>query len=106
MEQLKQVLIEIIGLSEESASALIDEFGELAAQRHAMHCWYAMDKGKVKNPPAWFTASLKHDWSAPYGMPLDWLPSVLHFRIDENTFVEFECEMRKEKQNAPYKQSE
>lgn len=47
--ELKQILTEIIGLSAESANALIAEFGELAAQRHAMHCLYAMDKGKVKN---------------------------------------------------------
>jgi len=100
MEELKLILTEIIGLSAESATALIDEFGELAVQRHATHCLYAMDKGRVKNPPAWFTASLKHDWSAPYGMPLNWLPSVLHFRVDENTFAEIERELQKGKYPA------
>ena len=93
-EQLIQLLTEYIGLSAESASALIDEFGELDVQRHAMHCLYAMDQGRVKNPPAWFTASLKNDWSAPYGMPLNWLPTVMHFRVDENTFAQIEREMR------------
>lgn len=96
----RQILTEIIGLSAESASALIDEYGELAAQRHALHCLYAIDKGRVKNPPAWFTASLRNDWSAPYGMPSNWLPTVLHFRVDENTFAEIERAIRKEKYTA------
>lgn len=97
MDELMQVLIEGIGLSEESAKALIDEFGELAVQNHAMHCLYAMEKGRVKSPPAWFTASLRNNWAAPTGMPREWLPNVMHFRLDENTFIEIEREVRKQK---------
>ncbi len=47
--------------------------------------------------PAWFTASLKHKWNAPTGMPSDWLRKVVNFRVDENTFMRIECEMREER---------
>jgi hypothetical protein len=59
----------VIGLSEKSAARLIEEHGELDVQRHAMYCLWMMDRGKVHIPPAWLTASLKGDWSAPHGMP-------------------------------------
>ena len=89
-EQLIQILIEHIGLSAESAQTLIQTYGELDVQRHAMYFLYAMNQGRVKIPPAWFTASLKHNWSAPVGMPPGWEPTVLRFRIDENTFAEIQ----------------
>jgi len=63
-------------------------------------CLTMMDKGKVHTPPAWYTASLKHNWNAPHGMPSDWLPTVMHFRVDENTFAQIEREMREEKGTA------
>jgi hypothetical protein len=94
LDELKRVLVEIIGLSEESVSTLAEEFDESEMQRHAMHCLYAMDKGRVKNPPAWYTASLRNDWSAPYGMPSGWQPKVLRFRVDDFTFVEIERDVR------------
>ncbi len=100
MDELMQLLTEVIGLSRETAIKLIDEFGELAVQRHAMHCLCAMETGRVKSPPAWFTASLKNNWSAPYGMPSEWLPTVLCFRMDENTFMQIEREVREEKPKA------
>jgi hypothetical protein len=55
-----------------------------------------MDHDKVHVPPAWLTASLKGGWRAPHGMPSDWLPTVLQFRVDENTFGEFTREIREE----------
>jgi hypothetical protein len=79
------------------AALLIEEYGELDVQRHAMYCLWMMDQGKVHVPPAWFTASLKGDWSAPQDMPSNWLPTVLHFRVDENTFAEFTRELREDK---------
>jgi hypothetical protein len=30
----------------------------------------------------------------------DWLPTVLHFRVDGNTSAQIECEMRDEKGTA------
>jgi hypothetical protein len=30
-------------------------------------------------------------------MPSEWLPTVLHFRVDENTFAEFARDMREDK---------
>ncbi len=92
-QYLKVLLTEEIGLSEKSVTGLIEEHGELVVQRHAMYCLWLMGKGKVHNPPAWLTASIKGDWSAPYGMPSEWEPTVLHFRVDETTFVEFTREM-------------
>jgi hypothetical protein len=59
-----------------------------------------MEQCKVHTPPAWYTASLKHNWNAPQSMPNDWLPTVLHFRVDETTFAKIECEMREEKRTA------
>ena len=97
MLELMQILTEIIGLSQEAAMALIEEFGELEAQKHAMYTLWMMDKGKVHIPPAWYTASLKHNWNAPHGMPSDWLLTVLHFRVGENTFAQIEREMHDEK---------
>lgn len=88
MSDLMRLLTEIIGLSDEAATALIAEFGELAVQRHAIYCLWMMNQGKVHVPPAWLTALLRGDWNAPHGMPSDWLPTVLHFRVDENTFAE------------------
>jgi hypothetical protein len=88
-EYLKAILVKETGLSERSAALLIEEHCELDVQRHAMYCLWMMDQGRVRSPPAWLTASLKGDWSAPRGIPSDWLPTVLHFRVDENTFVEF-----------------
>ena len=95
-EYLKAILTGEIGLSEKSAALLIDEYGELDVQRHAMYCLWMMDRGKVHVPPAWLTASLKGEWTAPHGMPCDWLPTVLRFRVDETTFVEFARDMREE----------
>jgi hypothetical protein len=86
-----------IRLSGKSAVLLIVEHGELDVQRHAMYCLWMMDQGKVHIPPAWLTASLRRDWSAPCGMPSNWLPTVLHFRVDENTFVDFTREIREDK---------
>jgi hypothetical protein len=82
-----------IGLSEKSAALLIEEHGELKLQRHAMYCLRMMAQGRVRKPPAWLTASFKGDWSAPHGMPSEWMPTVLHFRVDENTFAEFTREL-------------
>jgi hypothetical protein len=96
-ESLLQELTEYIGLSERTATALIGEYGELAVQRHAMYCLWMMEKGKVHSPPAWFTASLKGDWKAPYGMPADLFLTVLEFRVDENTFVQFHREIHQDK---------
>ena len=98
MLELMQILTEIIGLSQEAAMALIEEFGELEAEKHAMYCLWMMDQGKVHVPPAWLTASLKGDWSAPPGMPGNWLPTVLRFRVDETTFIEFTRNIREGKQ--------
>jgi hypothetical protein len=36
---------------------------------------------------------------APHGMPTDWLPTVLHFRVDETTFVEFTRDLREDKKS-------
>jgi hypothetical protein len=69
LKYLKAILVEEIGLSEKSAALLIEEHGELLVQRHAMYCLWMMDQGKVHVPPAWLTASLRGDWSAPQGMP-------------------------------------
>jgi hypothetical protein len=44
---------------------LIEEHGKLVMQRHAMCCLWMMNQGKVHVPPAWSTASLKGEWSAP-----------------------------------------
>jgi hypothetical protein len=63
-------------------------------------CLWMMEQGKVHTPPAWYTASLKHNWNAPHGMPSDWLPTVHHFRVDENTFAQIGREMREEKRPA------
>jgi hypothetical protein len=82
------------------ADYTIDEFGELAVQTHAMYCLWMMEQGKVHTPPAWYTASLRRKWNAPHGMPSDWLPTVLRFRVDENTFAQIEPEMREEKRTA------
>ena len=97
LKYLKAILVEEIGLSEKSAALLIDEYGELDVQHHAMYCLWMMQRGKVHVPPAWLTASLKGEWSAPRGMPSEWMPTVLHFRVDETTFVEFTREMREDK---------
>ena len=61
MNQLMKILTEDIGLSVKAATTLIAEFGELAVKTHAMYCLFEMDQGRVKNPPAWFTASLKNN---------------------------------------------
>ena len=50
LKYLKAILFEEIGLSEKSAALLIDEYGELAVQRHAMYCLWMMDQGRVRNP--------------------------------------------------------
>jgi hypothetical protein len=63
-------------------------------------CLWMMEQRKVHTPPAWYTASLKHNWNTPRGMPSDWLPTVLHFRVDESTFAKVEREMREEKRTA------
>jgi len=62
-----------------------------------MYCLWMMDQGKVYVPPAWLTASLRDDWSALRGMTSDWLPTVLRFPVDENTFAEFAREIREGK---------
>jgi hypothetical protein len=100
LQYLKAVLCGEIGLSEKSAARLIEEHGELDVQRHAMYCLWMMDQGKVHIPPAWLTASLRGDWSAPQGMPSEWESSVLHFRVDETTFVEFAREVSESKKTT------
>jgi hypothetical protein len=39
--------LEIVGLSPEAATALIDEFGELPAQKHPMYCLWMMEQGNA-----------------------------------------------------------
>jgi hypothetical protein len=96
MYELLKLLIEQIGLSKESAVAFVDQYGQLAVQWDTMYCLWMMDQGKVHTPPAWFTAPLKHKWCAPSGMSSEWLPKVLNFRVDEETFMRIEREMREE----------
>ena len=81
-------------------SRLADEFGELAAQTHALYCLWMMEQGKAHTLPAWYTASLKHNWNAPHGMPSDWLSTVMYFRVDENAFARIRREMRDEKRTT------
>ncbi|MCL4486652.1 MAG: hypothetical protein M1570_00795 [Chloroflexi bacterium] len=71
LQYSKALRMEEMGLSEKSAALSISEYGELAVQRHAMYCLWMMQQGKVHTPPAWLTASLRGDWSPPYGMPGD-----------------------------------
>jgi len=59
-----------------------------------------MEKGDVHTASAWYTASLKHNWNTPRGMPSDWLATVLHFRVDDDMFAQIEREMREEKRTA------
>ena len=82
-----------IGLSEAVIQALNEMHNDLDMQRHLNYLLWSMHKGRVKNPPAWYTASLKNDWTAPTDMPTDWEPTVLTFRVDETTFGQFKKEM-------------
>lgn len=86
-----------VGPSEKAAALLIAEYRELDAQRHAMYCLWTTQHAKLLTPPAWLPALLKGDWSAPHGMPNDWLPTVLHLRVNENALVEFTREIRADK---------
>ncbi len=103
MHTLQATLTELFEFSTTAAETLITQYGELAVQTHATYCYYLMQKGRVHTPPAWITASLKGDWNAPQGMPADWKPTVLQFRVDETTFIKFSREQReeqKEKRNV------
>jgi hypothetical protein len=99
-DYLPFLLIRVIGLSEIAAKALIGEHGEPKVQEHALRCIWLMDRKRVHTPPAWLTASLKNDWQPSRDMPLDLTPQTLTFRIDEQTFLKYVNEQRREKGNA------
>ena len=96
-DYLPFLLIRVIGLSETAAQALIDEYGELKVQEHALRCIWLSEHGRVHTPPAWLTASLKNDWQPARDMPSDLTPQVMTFRIDAATFAQIEREMHQEK---------
>jgi hypothetical protein len=99
-DYLAFLLIRVIGLSETTANALIGEHGEPKVQEHALRCIWLMDRKRVHTPPAWLTASLKYDWQPARDMPLDLTPQTLTFRIDEQTFMQYVNEQRREKGNS------
>jgi hypothetical protein len=94
------LLIRLIGLSETAAQALIEQYGEMKVQKHALRCIWLSEHGRVHTPPAWLTASLKNDWQPTRDMPSDLTPQVLTFRIDEQTFMQYVREQRVEKGEA------
>ena len=99
-DYLPFLLIRVIGLSETAAQALIEQYGEMKVQEHALRCVWLMDRKRVHTPPAWLTASLKNDWQPARDMPSDLTPQVLTFRIDEQTFMRYVREQRVEKGEA------
>jgi hypothetical protein len=99
-DYLPFLLIRVIGLSETTAQALIEQYGELKVQQHALRCIWLMERKRVHTPPAWLTASVKNDWQPARDMPSDLTPQVLTFRVDAGTFAQIEREMREEKSAA------
>jgi hypothetical protein len=96
-DYLPILLTQVIGLSETAAKALIGQYGELKVQEHALRCLWLHARGRVHTPPAWLTASLKNDWQPSRDMPLDLTPQTLTFRVDEQTFLQYVKEQRREK---------
>lgn len=82
-------MLDGIGITQEDQAWLLQSYPPEKIQRHAAYTIYALDRGdKIKNPAAWLKASLRGNWNAPQGF--DAQQTVLHFRIDENTWAEME----------------
>ena len=96
-DYLPFLLMRVIGLSATAAKALIEQYGEVKVQEHALRCIWLADRGRVHTPPAWLTASLRGNWEPTRNMPLDLTPQVLTFRIDEQTFMQYVKEQREQK---------
>jgi hypothetical protein len=96
-QYLPFLLTQVIGLSAEAAKQLIEKYGEIEVQTHALRCIWLMQRGRVHTPPGWLTASLRGGWQATPDMPLDLEPQVMTFRIDEQTFGQFVRKERAEK---------
>ena len=87
-EPIKDMMTEI-GVSEEDQAQIFRTYDAPRIHRHAAYTIYGMQtKAAIKNPVAWFKASLRGNWNAPPGFGAQ--QQVLYFRIDESTWARME----------------
>jgi hypothetical protein len=94
---IEQLLLGELGMSIRTGQNLIDRYGELKVQTVALQCLWILRQGtKIRTPAAWMTSALENEWAAPPDMPPEWQPTVLTFRVDDDTFLRFIREMRED----------
>ncbi len=86
-DDIKPMLDEI-GMSEEDQAELYRTYVPPRIQRHAAQTLYLMHTANhPRSPIAWIKASIKGNWGPPPGFDAE--QTVMHFRVDEATWVEF-----------------
>lgn len=84
------MLFEHIGISAETATALIARYEEPMLMRHALQTLWQISQGRIENPAGWFIASLRGNYTPPLGFPSELDARTIRFQLDEITFAEVE----------------
>jgi hypothetical protein len=85
-----QMLFDTLGISAETATALIARYDEATLLRHALQTLWQMSQGRITNPAGWFIASLRGNFTPPIGFPSEWDVRTIRFQLDATTFAEIE----------------
>ena len=85
-----QILFDALAISEETATALIARYDEANLMRHALQTLWMMSLGRIANPPGWFIASLRGNFTPPIGFPSELQTHTITFALDATTFAEVE----------------
>jgi len=85
-----QMLFDTLGISAETATALIARYDEAALLRHALQTLWQMSQGRITNPAGWFIASLRGNFTPPIGFPSELQTHTITFALDATTFAEVE----------------
>lgn len=83
-----------IQISPDVAAHLIQVYGEDEVQMRLAATLWQQRSMTIHNPAGWLVRSLKEKWAIPENLPQDWRSRTLKFRLDHNTFVEIQTEMR------------
>jgi hypothetical protein len=82
-------MLDAIGVSKEEQAEIYRTYEPPRIQRHAAQTIFCMQTADhLRSPVAWFKASIRGNWGPPPGFDAE--QQVMHFRVDEGTWVEFQ----------------
>lgn len=88
-DPLNQVLL-AMGFSEPTVTRLREQYSVAHIHTHMRQTLWLVGQGKVVNPTGWMIASLRENFSPPYGYPAELTTHTMTIQLDERTFAEVE----------------